>query len=82
MPAYNYLIDQLEEFPDIHAFLDVLKKGIDAALQKLYEYYSLAESIAYPITIILDPRSKLKYYSEHTHLLCTKAKNDHISGNS
>ena len=65
VPAFNYLLDKLEDFVGKHQNETLLVTGAKAAIEKLKEYYVKADGTLYPIGTIIDPRFKLRYYQAH-----------------
>jgi hAT family C-terminal dimerisation region len=65
VPAYNFMLDKLEDYRDARSCPDAVKTAANAAIDKLKGYYSGTEAEIYPVSTILDPRFKLNYYFEH-----------------
>jgi hypothetical protein len=62
IPVYNALIDVCEDFVDERTGIEMLRKAVDAAREKLRSYYAKADAAVYPIATIIDPRVKMAYY--------------------
>jgi hypothetical protein len=65
VPAYNLLMDSLEDYRDAPSTPGAIKEAADAAIDKLKTYYTGAGAEIYPVGTILDPRLKLDYYREN-----------------
>jgi len=62
VPAYNFLMDKIEDFKEKHPESVAIGVAIEAAMTKLKPYYAKSNAAVYPISTILDPRHKLEYY--------------------
>jgi hypothetical protein len=65
VPAYNFLIDKLEDYRDAPSSPGALKPAANAAIDKLKEYYQGAGTEVYAVATIMDPHFKLNYYHEN-----------------
>ena len=65
VPAYNFLLDKLEDYRDANPGLETIEAATNAAINKLKVYYCKAGAEIYPVATILDPRYKLGYYHDH-----------------
>jgi hypothetical protein len=65
VPAYNYMMDMLEELVDKDSSCRVINKAAEVAMSKLKTYYSLTGAEIYPVATILDPHLKLHWYREN-----------------
>jgi hAT family C-terminal dimerisation region/BED zinc finger len=65
VPAYNYMIDKLEDLVDKDVDYSVIKNTAEVTMNKLKKYYFLTGAETYPVATILDPRLKLHWYREN-----------------
>jgi hypothetical protein len=65
IPAYNCIMDDLEDFLDAHSTSRALVAAAEAAKAKIEKYYAMGDAAVYPVATILDPRFKLEYHRGH-----------------
>ncbi|CAB4383547.1 unnamed protein product [Rhizophagus irregularis] len=65
IPAYNYLLDKIEDIIDNNNIRIEIKNAATAAKNKIEEYYPTTGGHIYIIATAMDPRLKLQYYDDN-----------------
>ncbi|GBC27451.2 zinc finger BED domain-containing protein RICESLEEPER 2-like [Rhizophagus irregularis DAOM 181602=DAOM 197198] len=65
IPAYNYLLDKIEDIIDNNNIRIEIKNAATAAKKKIEEYYPTTGGHIYIIATAMDPRLKLQYYDDN-----------------
>jgi len=65
IPAYNCIMDGIEDFVDTHSESKAIVEAAEAAKEKIKMYYKKGDAAVYPVATVLDPRFKLEYHRVH-----------------
>ncbi|CAB5382552.1 unnamed protein product [Rhizophagus irregularis] len=65
IPAYNYLLNKIEDIIDNNNIRIEIKNAATAAKNKIEEYYPTTGGHIYIIATAMDPRLKLQYYDDN-----------------